>query len=80
MVSYGYHEGAVGTATAVDVHRKARPDFLKANLERELAQIDEWSGVLGGGEAKRFLLTLVNKAVLWWDDRDKVLSYYREGP
>src|SRR5882672_3494873 len=80
VVSYGYHEYQVTRDKAVDPHGKADPDFLVQHRRIEIDQLDEWTPLIGSPITTRWLITLVTKADLWWEERDLFREYYINGP
>jgi hypothetical protein len=44
-----------------------------------LQSLREWSELLGDVRTSNWLITVVNKADLWWKRRNDVYGYYREG-
>ena len=38
--------------------------------------LSEWEPLLGSKETSRWLMTIVSKADLWWDDQTDVMKYY----
>lgn len=73
VVCYGYHEYGADRANVIS-GAKVRQDYLKEHRERELKLIAEWAPL-----APRWVLTLANKADIWWDQKDAVSSYYTSG-
>jgi energy-coupling factor transporter ATP-binding protein EcfA2 len=80
VVAYGYHEGDRGVEEALDERHKVRASFLQDMRQQEIDLLSEWTDNVGAAEAGKWLITLITKADLWWDQRDKVYAYYRTGP
>lgn len=79
VVAYGYHESRFGKKDVFDESGKIREDFLKKRQKVEMDLLSEWTELLGDKETSKWLITLVNKADLWWHDKDEILSYYESG-
>ncbi len=79
MVAYGYHESRVGKKEVFDENGKIREDFLRKRRKVEIDLLKEWTELLGDKETSKWLITLVNKADLWWDKKDEILSHYETG-
>ncbi len=79
VVSYGYHEaqGDIGAALKAD---QADPEYLEERRKQEIDRLAEWVMILGGGESANWLLTVITKADLWWNQKDNVFDYYNSGP
>ena len=78
VVANGYHEGTAAESKAIvqaNGDYQARPEFLASNRELEIENISEWSIDLLDA---KWLITLVNKADLWWhpDTYETVLNHY----
>jgi hypothetical protein len=78
VVANGYHEGTASEGSAIahtGSEYQVRPEFLAQNLEVEIENLAEWSVELMDA---KWLITLVNKADLWWhpDTRESVLNHY----
>ena len=82
VVADGYHEysqeGEDGFRP-IGEDGRVIPAFLESRRGEEIARLAEWSWRLNGLAHPPWLMTVVNKADLWWDDRDRVLVQYREG-
>lgn len=42
--------------------------------------LDEWAYLMGTEDVSKWLLTVVTKADLWYDQRTEALEHYRSGP
>jgi hypothetical protein len=81
VVCHGYHESDVLTASeAVAEDGTARPEWLEKQRQIELADLDDWAGRLGATLRRARMLTVINKADLWWDEQATVLDHYTSGP
>lgn len=79
IVSYGFHEYRIGVD---DVYKKdgtLRKNYLDRHRENEIEAIKKWIPLLGTPELVKWIITVVTKADLWWDEREPVLKYYKEG-
>ena len=79
VAAFGYHESRIGKDKVFDENGKIREEFLKERQKVEINLLSEWTELLGDKGTSRWLITLVNKADLWWDNKDAVLSYYESG-
>lgn len=79
VVSYGYHESRVDRNVAT-IGGKASHEYLEKKRAEEIETLSEWMELLADNSVVGWLITVVTKADLWWDQRDKVLEYYSEGP
>jgi energy-coupling factor transporter ATP-binding protein EcfA2 len=81
VVSYGFHEGTAERAKAID-NGGAADAYLESRRAVEIAQLREWvDRFVGSGGSAKWLMTVVTKADLWWQDGDDqpVIDYYRNG-
>ena len=79
IVSYGYHEYHVVRGEVFKPDGSIDPDYLQKHRQIELDQLDEWTPLLGSPITIGWLITIVTKADLWWDQRKDVLKYYQKG-
>jgi hypothetical protein len=81
VVSYGYHEYRTPQIEdAVDPDGRPRRDFLDRHQVEELAALEEWLPIIGDRDSIQWILTVVTKADLWWEQSQGVLDYYETGP
>ncbi|TAE46884.1 MAG: hypothetical protein EAZ06_06095 [Cytophagales bacterium] len=79
IVSYGYHY-----ASTLDIEKdifdgdKVKGSFLESSKERELEDIRRWLPFLEYSKVK-WIITLVNKADIWWKEKTEVHQYYESG-
>ena len=78
VVSYGYHEGPASKREVFNRH-SVKKSFLIERRDVEKALLGEWKILLGTPDITKCLITLVNKADLWWDKSETVLKYYNRG-
>ena len=79
IVSYGYHEYDGGESDAINKDGSVNKNYLKKYKKLECDLMKEWIPLIGSSEVGGWLLTIVTKADLWWDDKDNVLKHYIEG-
>lgn len=58
---------------------EVKSTFIKNNLKKELEQISEWKDCIGCDSAVDWVVTIVNKADIWFNQKDSVLEYYTSG-
>jgi energy-coupling factor transporter ATP-binding protein EcfA2 len=80
VVSYGYHEYHVPEGKVFLADGAIDPHYLEQHRQYELDQLDEWTPLLGSPVTIKWLITVVTKADLWWNDREEVEKYYKKGP
>jgi hypothetical protein len=86
VVSYGYHSfSGLTSYKEHKVFKKGMPlsTFRLAYLEHrrleELKMLDKLVAGLSSASKPLWMVTLVNKQDLWWDEASKVRSYYLDG-
>jgi energy-coupling factor transporter ATP-binding protein EcfA2 len=79
VVSFGYHEYATGSEEALDGQGTPQASWLSRHRANELAAMREWLPLLGNGDTTSWILTVVTKADLWWNEREEILEYYEQG-
>ena len=81
VVSYGYlsKEPISGNEFYDARTNKIKESFLTNNRQLELDGMDEWLAILSGDFSVKWVLTVVNKADLWYSDEAAVTKYYNEG-
>lgn len=79
VVSYGYHEYRIGSSDVFDEDGNIYGDFLQRHRQMEIDALNEWIPVLGSPEIVKWVVTVVSKADLWWDEKNKVIKYYESG-
>jgi len=79
VTSYGYEENPeVELSHIFDEEENVRESFLSANRQGELERLGEWLPWIDQKNVG-WLINLVNKADVWWDDVEKVNAYYANG-
>lgn len=78
VVCCGYQ--AVEGAKVTEAFRgdEVKEDFLKENRARELKQLQEWMPHVDKNSNIEWVLTIVNKADIWWGDNINALSLYAD--
>lgn len=81
IVNYGYQSTE---KTIVDTVFKVgtievKEEYLRENRKRELEQIKEWMEFVNAKGKVRWILTVVNKADIWYRKFDEVMDYYQRG-
>jgi len=79
VVSYGYEENPDAELDIVfDSNKRVKDSFLSANRSAELERISEWLPSIETTKVK-WVVNLVNKADIWWENQTEVNKYYSEG-
>jgi len=79
VVCFGYHEGVGNKTDAIDSSGKVKQDYLEHCRKLEIDAVSEWSSLLGSRDTANWLITVVNKADLWWHQQEEVMHYYTSG-
>lgn len=81
VVNYGYNES--DTAQDLSIFKvgtnDVKEEYLKENRKREIAQIEEWKKEITFDCKLKLIITIVNKADIWYKQSDEVLNYYEKG-
>lgn len=81
VVSYGYNES--DTADGISIFKvgtdEVKEEYLKENRKREISQLDDWMRYINSDNKVRWIITIINKADIWYENKSNVLSYYEEG-
>lgn len=81
VVAFGYHEHEHWRAEALTPEGMADPRFLARCRDAELASTASLFNALRGADLKgSWMLTVVTKADLWWDNAQSVFDHYVRGP
>jgi hypothetical protein len=73
-VSFGYHEYGEDINSAVR-NGVVRADYLERHRRREVDLLGEWAQLL----SSEWVMTIVTKADIWWDEKFDVGTYYASG-
>lgn len=76
VVSYGYHEHASGADDAFSDEGTVSEQYLKSHRALEESYLNEWIELLGNQVTTSWILTVINKADIWWDSRQEAWDYY----
>ena len=86
VVSYGYHSIDIKDKSYKNTkyYIKEREsfflnDYIKLKRHDEINYLKKVAEHIKNTDNKFWMITLVNKQDLWWDEREKVESYYTEG-
>lgn len=80
IVSYGYHE--TDAADEVKIFKtgtsEVKEEYLRENRNREIEQINEWIDYIIH-ENVQWIITIINKADIWYKDYSIVKNFYENG-
>lgn len=79
VVSYGYHEAPKAGREIAVKNKEIDLNFLKTNRDLEIEQVSEWITRISPNKNVKWIINLVTKADLWWDEYDDVIEYYENG-
>lgn len=81
IVNYGYQDGdELNPDDVFNVDTKTVKDsYLSENREREIIRTKEFIETITPGIKLRWIITIVNKADIWFDCKREVMSYYEDG-
>lgn len=86
VVSYGYHSMDIGNnsyKSTTYFDNESEMEFINKYLDKkredELKYLKKISEQIKNTDKKFWLITLVNKQDLWWDEKDLVEAYYTNG-
>ena len=79
VVCYGYHEYQVTRNKVLAADSTVKPEYLELHRQEEIKQLSEWTEIPGDRLTAGWLITVVNKADLWWPEREKVIAHYANG-
>lgn len=77
VVSFGYDEIPDANREVAFDKGNIRLEFLQRNRNMEIERLNEWINWVRPTNTK-WIITLVNKADLWWDNYKEVSDYYKE--
>jgi len=80
IVSYGYHETDVANEVKIFKNGtyEVKEEYLRENRNREIEQISEWIDYITH-ENIQWLITIINKADIWYKDYSTVKDFYENG-
>lgn len=80
VVCYGYNESE---GTNVKIFRAGTDEvaqkYLTDNRQFEIRQLKEWIDDITSQTHLKWILTLINKADVWYDEEKEVMEYYKNG-
>ncbi len=76
VVSYGYHEATASVREVVTPEKTPQSAFLEERRNEEIRSLNEWVSVISTVGDVSWLMTVVSKADLWWNDQETVLNHY----
>lgn len=80
VVNYGYNDAEVNNVDVFKVgENEIKTAYLKDNRKNELNQLEEWLGRIHSGSKPEWIITIVNKADIWYEKKDEVKNYYVNG-
>jgi len=80
VVNYGYNDAEVNEADVFKTgENEIKNTYLRDNRKNELAQLNEWLNRIHVESKPKWLITIVNKADIWYDKKDEVVAYYEKG-
>ena len=79
VVCFGYHEYRIGKEKVLKENKTVYSSFLKNHHKVEIEALKEWIPLIGSPETAKWFVTLVTKADIWWDQKDKIIKYYKSG-
>lgn len=81
VVSFGYNES--DTAENVKIFKvgtyEVKDEYLRDNRKREISQLDDWIRYINSDNKVKWIITIVNKADIWYDNKTNVITYYESG-
>ena len=69
----------VGKAEAITDTGEVRQSFLERQRQVEIEALTEWTRLLGSRTVANWLITVISKADLWWEQKEKVTAHYTFG-
>lgn len=81
IVSYGYqYQDNLNLDEIFNVDtREVKESYLEDNRKREIERTEEIIKAIVPEVKLKWIITLVNKADIWYKDKNEVLKYYNEG-
>ena len=84
VTTYGYNEvDEADTSSVFKLDTKDIPEikneYISLNRRRELEQIKEWAPFVTSSNKIKWVITIVNKADIWENEKSVVLEYYQNG-
>lgn len=80
VVNYGYNDAEINESDVFKTgENEIKNAYLRDNRKNELTQLNEWLGRIHAESKPEWLISIVNKADIWYDKRDEVKEYYQNG-
>ena len=80
VVNYGYNDAEENEADVFKAGENEIKDaYLKDNRKNELAQLNEWLNRIHSSSKPEWIITIINKADIWYDKKEEVVNYYQNG-
>lgn len=80
VVNYGYNDAEQNNADVFKTgENEVKPAYLIDNRKSELSQLKEWLNRIHGESKPDWIITIVNKADIWYNQKDEVMDYYENG-
>ena len=87
VVNFGYSESDTAQSLSIfkvpnDKEQKIREvkeSYLNENRKREISQLDEWFNLIRSDTELKWIITVINKADIWYEQREEVIDYYENG-
>lgn len=80
VVNYGYNDVEENNADVFKAgENEIKPTYLNDNRKNELNQLNEWLGRIHNGSKPEWIITIVNKADIWFEKKNEVMDYYKNG-
>lgn len=81
IVNFGYQDGdELNPENVFNVDtKKVKDSYLAENRNREIVRTQEFIEAITPGIRLKWIITLVNKADIWYDNKNEVMSYYENG-
>lgn len=84
VTTYGYNDAEEAEDVTIfkvsdSVIPIVKNDYLTKNRLRELEQIREWEGFITSSNKIEWVITVVNKADIWHENKEEVMNYYQSG-
>ncbi len=74
IAAFGYHEYGTDTKEVL-TNGYINPKYQTKHLELEIQLINEWAPLL----KDEWIITVISKADLWWDNHNQVIDHYSKG-
>ena len=79
VVSYGYHEYDTNQDQVFDGDGSISERYLSSHRRVETSMLLEWIPIIKSANEAPWVITVLNKADLWWHMRQQVRDFYLNG-